>query len=105
MNPLTREELRGSLPKILSGYASYTHVPHGLETPTDLNMEQAQDALMSLFDTQKLDPFDFVQACEENCSKERHAYHQGQWDMALRIKAAQEPPKQPTNGDLVKGAE
>lgn len=35
----------------------------------------------------QLDPFDFVKPCEENCTKERHAYHQGQWDMAERMLA------------------
>lgn len=31
------------------------------------------------------DPFDFVESCEPDCTPERHAYHQGQWDMAKRI--------------------
>lgn len=31
------------------------------------------------------DPFDFVEPCEPECTPERHAYHQGQWDMAGRI--------------------
>ena len=35
----------------------------------------------------RIDPFDFVESCEENCTEERHAYHQGQWDMATRIEA------------------
>lgn len=30
-------------------------------------------------------PFDFVESCEPDCTPERHAYHQGQWDMAARI--------------------
>lgn len=30
-------------------------------------------------------PFDYVEPCEPDCSPERHAYHQGQWDMAGRI--------------------
>jgi hypothetical protein len=31
------------------------------------------------------DPFDYVEPCEPDCSAERHAYHQGQWDMAHRM--------------------
>lgn len=38
----------------------------------------------------ELDIFSFVEGCEPDCSKERHAYHQGQWDMALRIEGLQE---------------
>jgi len=34
----------------------------------------------------EFNPFDFVEPCEPDCSPERHAYHQGQWDMATRIK-------------------
>lgn len=34
---------------------------------------------------QPLNPFDYVEPCEENCTPERHAYHQGQWDMATRM--------------------
>lgn len=33
----------------------------------------------------RIKPFDFVEPCEPKCTPERHAYHQGQWDMALRI--------------------
>jgi hypothetical protein len=33
----------------------------------------------------RIDPFDFVIPCEPECTPERHAYHQGQWDMAERI--------------------
>ena len=38
----------------------------------------------------RIDPFDFVESCEPDCDDVRHAYHQGQWDMATRIKAQQE---------------
>lgn len=37
------------------------------------------------------DIFDFVEPCEPECSPERHAYHQGQWDMATRVKNQYEP--------------
>lgn len=30
-------------------------------------------------------PFDFVEPCEPECTPVRHAYHQGQWDMAIRM--------------------
>lgn len=33
----------------------------------------------------RIDPFDFAESCEPDCTPERHAYHQGQWDMAGRI--------------------
>lgn len=49
----------------------------------------AVDEIMALFDAQKLDPFDFVQPCEPECTPERHAYHEGQWHMATRIQEAQ----------------
>lgn len=32
-----------------------------------------------------IDPFDYVEPCEPDCDNARHAYHQGQWDMAVRI--------------------
>lgn len=32
-----------------------------------------------------IDPFDYVEPCEVNCTDVRHAYHQGQWDMATRM--------------------
>ena len=38
----------------------------------------------------RLDPFDFVEPCEPDCDDVRHAYHQGQWDMATRIEAQQD---------------
>ncbi len=38
----------------------------------------------------RIDPFEFVESCEPDCDDVRHAYHQGQWDMATRIKAQQE---------------
>ena len=50
------------------------------------------EAIDRLVTEARLNPFDFVESCEPECtppvvyhSKERHAYHQGQWDMAGRI--------------------
>lgn len=34
---------------------------------------------------EELDIWDFVEPCEPDCTPERHAYHQGQWDLACRI--------------------
>lgn len=36
----------------------------------------------------EFDPFYYVEPCEPECSKERQAYHQGQWDMAVRMEQA-----------------
>lgn len=47
------------------------------------------DSLLALVDSEisrRQDPFDYVEPCEPECTKERHAYHQGQWDMAVRMK-------------------
>jgi Txe/YoeB family toxin of Txe-Axe toxin-antitoxin module len=43
------------------------------------------EAIDRLVTEARLDPFDFVESCEPECTPERHAYHQGQWDMAKRI--------------------
>ena len=52
-------------------------------------IEEVEAILESLIDERvkeaRIDPFDFVESCEPDCSNERHAYHQGQWDMAGRI--------------------
>jgi len=46
---------------------------------------EATKEIEALIAEARIDPFDFVEPCEPNCSKERHAYHEGQWDMANRI--------------------
>lgn len=46
--------------------------------------------LIKMLRAEHIDPFDFVKPCEPDCTSERHAYHQGQWDMANRIKEKQE---------------
>jgi len=43
-----------------------------------------------------LDIFDFVEPCEPDCTPERHAYHQGQWDMAGRVNKHFGLPPHPT---------
>lgn len=56
-------------------------------------------------DTPKgFDPYDYIEPCEPDCSPERHAYHQGQWDMAGRIEAALEPKKGIVIADTVSGS-
>lgn len=35
--------------------------------------------------------WDFVEPCEPDCSPERHAYHQGQWDLAKRMSGSDFP--------------
>lgn len=35
-----------------------------------------------------LDPFDYVEPCQPNCTPEQHARHEGQWDMACKINEA-----------------
>ena len=45
----------------------------------------AQTKALLTYSEKLFDPFDFVEPCEPDCSAERHAYHQGQWDMAIRI--------------------
>lgn len=49
------------------------------------------DAILQLFTDRlklvQIKPFDFVEPCEPDYSKESHAYHQGQWDMATRMES------------------
>ena len=58
------------------------------------SLDEAKQAITSLIKElvadARIDPFDFVEPCEPDCDNVRHAYHQGQWDMATRIKAQQE---------------
>jgi hypothetical protein len=35
-----------------------------------------------------IDPFDYVNPCEPDCTPERHWIHQIQWNMAVRINVA-----------------
>ena len=56
--------------------------------------DKAKQAITSIINQQvleaRIDPFEFVESCEPDCDDVRHAYHQGQWDLATRIKAQQE---------------
>lgn len=52
-------------------------------------------------ENKKADIFDFVEPCEPNCTKGRHAYHQGQWDMAKRANKFFGLGPYPGGGELV----
>lgn len=47
---------------------------------TDLQRQHEREVVEAI-----KDPFDYIEPCEPDCSAERHAYHQGQWDMAHRM--------------------
>lgn len=64
------------------GWAGNTFYHH-----KDLD-KRIDEYIERLLTVAKINPFDFVEPCEPECSPERHAYHEGQWDMALRIKKA-----------------
>jgi hypothetical protein len=55
-----------------------------------LHVQKAKARLEALIASKveeaRIEPFDFVESCEPDCTPERHAYHQGQWEMAQRIK-------------------
>jgi len=47
--------------------------------------EAVRQLILDWHNKQVKDPFDYIEPCEPDCSPERHAYHQGQWDMAHRM--------------------
>lgn len=49
-----------------------------------------------------LDIFQFVEPCEPDCSPERHAYHKGQWDLAVRMHKQFNTETNP-GGDILPG--
>ena len=55
------------------------------ECGTIKRLDELTDEALDWHNKQIKDPFDYVQPCEPDCSPERHAYHQGQWDMAHRM--------------------
>ena len=64
---------------------------HGVHMKTIDKMEKLITADRKRVELEaRIEPFDFVEPCEPDCDDVRHAYHQGQWDMATRIKAQQE---------------
>ena len=67
------------------GVSEDTIMQKSIEQPLKDLTRYVQSAVLA----GKIDPFAFVEPCEPECSPERHAYHQGQWDMATRIEAAQ----------------
>jgi hypothetical protein len=52
---------------------------------------EAKTQLEALLSAATIDPYAFVEPCEPECSPERHAYHKGQWDMAVRIENEKTP--------------
>lgn len=100
---LTNEEMDNILCKLTTGYTrkelmSFPEEDTGLdefEVKEELeDVDDAKAAITPLIKEQvleaRIDPFEFVESCEPNCDDVRHAHHQGQWDMATRIKAQQE---------------
>jgi len=93
LNDLIIPQIRQMLLDLLSQYQE-------LERPANpellkLHIEASEDkilatilATVSKHLPEKFDPFNFVEPCEPECLPERHAYHQGQWDMAVRIDTA-----------------
>lgn len=53
--------------------------------PPEEYHSKAKQAILDWHNKQVKDPFDYIEPCEPDCSPERHAYHQGQWDMAHRM--------------------
>lgn len=51
----------------------------------DCGVLDAKQAILDWHNKQVKDPFDYIEPCEPDCSPERHAYHQAQWDMAHRM--------------------
>lgn len=88
-NPITEEELRERL-------LAESYIPRAMqdndggmysipESNRRMMADRVFDFVYSYIESTKFNPFDFVQPCEPECTTERHAYHEGQWDMALRI--------------------
>lgn len=50
-----------------------------------MSLDEAYEAMLKVIDELVSSE---VQPCEPECSPERHAYHQGQWDLAQRIKTS-----------------
>ncbi len=90
---MTPTELRKQLVKSLS-----TAQVESVDNNGEAVIEHEADRLLQLITADRkrvalearIEPFDFVESCEPDCDDVRHAYHQGQWDMATRIKARQE---------------
>lgn len=66
---------------------------------TQLPKSKLVDKLVKL-----LDFYDHVEPCEPDCTPERHAYHQGQWDMAGRMNEAMGLEWFPQSDEAIKEA-
>ena len=103
--PVSIEDAQKTAHKMLKDAISYGEGLHYGSVKSDDEIKIASESLLAIQTEAKqalaslikelvakarIDPFDFVESCEPDCDNVRHAYHQGQWDMATRIEAKQE---------------
>lgn len=84
---ISRDELRAVLEqeKNLAWSAATGNAANPLRSSIlDAHFARIEQAI-DQYCAEPLDPFMYVLPCVEDCTPEQHAYHQGQWDMALRI--------------------
>lgn len=74
---------KSKLREDLESIELWTHVDEDGE-PAFLGHDEI-NKIMEILRKNSYDPFDFVEPCEPDCSEVRHAYHQGQWDLATRL--------------------
>jgi hypothetical protein len=92
--PTDSEQLEADLMHVLLGGGTPTGNMR-LAAPS-LEIKGKVEIIMQLIqkrDQQRFtfNPFDYVEPCEPECSPERHARHQGEWGLAVRITAALGP--------------
>lgn len=78
------EELRKRIAALLTAFKQF----HYSEAYFNKTLDGIEAAIISWADKRQLDPFNFVEPCEPECSEVRHARHAGQWEMAVRMEAA-----------------
>jgi hypothetical protein len=64
---------------------------HNLRDVKYEGLDEVTARLTALMAAERQNPWDFVQPCEPECTPERHAYHQGQWEMAQRMSESDFP--------------
>ena len=93
LDEIARDAYRGEIDWIHDQLDGTSFIGESLGV-VEKNVVDTKQAITSLIKElvaeARIDPFDFVEPCEPDCDDVRHAYHQGQWDMATRIKAQQE---------------
>lgn len=88
MDADTSEKIRDVISFVHSRTLSIGVYSPGDISVTNMYEEAASDLaeiIQQEIDRATKDPFDYIQPCDPDCSPERHAYHQGQWDMAHRM--------------------